>query len=79
MIILFIIAKLFSIPLTILHSLLSWLKDNLVLLFIILLILSIPIYIPIAFCYLILYSILESFDYSEIGNLDNPEDYFKYD
>lgn len=60
-------------PLIILNGILQWFKENLWLIYLVLVIISIPVKLPLAFIYLILYSILEHFNYSKINDLESPE------
>ena len=65
-------------PLLIINGILQWFKDNISIIYILLIIISIPIKVPLAFIYLILYSILESLNYSKINELENPEVLMKF-
>ncbi|SFC44877.1 hypothetical protein SAMN05421876_1276 [Kaistella jeonii] len=65
-------------PLLIINGILQWFKDNISIIYILLVIISIPIKVPLAFMYLILYSILESLNYSKINELENPEVLMKF-
>lgn len=65
-------------PLLIINGILQWFKDNISIIYILLVIISIPIKVPLAFIYLILYSILESLNYSKINELENPEVLMKF-
>jgi len=65
-------------PLIIINGILHWFKENIPLIYILLVIISIPIKVPLAFIYLILHSILDFFNYSKINELENPEELIKF-
>ncbi len=73
-----LIAHILLFPLIIINGILGWIKENISLVYVIFVILSIPIKIPLAFMYLVLYSILEHFNYSKVEQMENPEEIIKY-
>lgn len=65
-------------PLLVINGILQWCKENIPLIYILLVILSIPIKVPLAFIYLTLHSILDFLNYSKIDELENPEELIKF-
>lgn len=65
-------------PLLIINGILHWCKESIPLIYILLVIISIPLKVPLAFIYLILHSILDSLNYSNINELENPEELMKF-
>lgn len=65
------------LPLVIVKSILDWIKEHISLLYLLLLIPILVIYMPVVFSYLLIYSALESLNYSQINSLVSPEDLMK--
>ncbi len=65
------------LPLVIVKSILDWIKKHISLLYLLLLIPILVIYMPVVFSYLLIYSALESLNYSQINSLVSPEDLMK--
>ena len=73
-----IIIYIILFPLLIINGILHWFKENISLIYVLLVIISIPIKVPLAFIYLILHSILDSLNYANINELENPEELMKF-
>ncbi len=65
-------------PLLIINGILHWFKENIPLIYMVLVVVSIPVRIPLALIYLIFHSILDSLNYSNIDELENPDELMKF-
>ena len=78
MIIIVFLAYIVMFPLILINGILSWFKEHIALVYMVLIIPSILLTLPLAFIYLVIYSILESLNYSDIDSMESPEKLMKF-